>query len=257
MLKLHPVPGKEKSKLICRAFETGAPRDAKGRVFFGTEGVMDAWMQAKRDVLAGIPFYYCDNAYFDQCRGQYFRVTRNALQVDPRGIKSDGERFRRLKIDIKPWRTDLGETVLVIPQSDAFMKSTLGKVGDWTGEAVKTLREFGVPDKHIKVRPWMRDKPKAYVELRADLASSRLVVTWSSASAITALLEGVPAISASGSAHVLTGGLTRENVFAPKRPSDAERLEFASVLADGQFTLDEFRDDTAWRALERRIATTE
>ena len=46
-LTLWPVPGKAKSKLICNAFAAGAPKSAKGSVFFGTEGVMSAFQKAK------------------------------------------------------------------------------------------------------------------------------------------------------------------------------------------------------------------
>jgi hypothetical protein len=77
-----------------------------------------------------------------------------------------------------------------------------------------------------------------------------MVVTWSSASAITALLEGVPAISESGAANAITGDLTAENVANPRRPSIEDRAAFAGVLADNEFTLDEYRDGTAWRWLE-------
>jgi hypothetical protein len=244
-LTCYPVPGKEKSKLICSAFQTGAPKHATGAVFFGTEGVMDAYQRAK----AGT-WWYIDNAYTDPQRGQYFRVTKNALQVDPRGKTSTGERLKRLGLVIKDWRDRESGPVLVIPQSDNFMKSTLGKVGDWTADTVTKLKAFGVGDR-IKVRPWLRDKKQAYTELRQDLDGAALVVTWSSASAITALLEGIPAISQSGSANALTGDLTMQNVKFPKRPSLVDRAQFAAVLADNQFTLDEFRDGTAWRWLER------
>lgn len=258
----YPVPGKEKSRLICRAFETGAPKSATGSVFFGTEGVMDAYQRAK----AGT-WWYIDNAYFDRCRGTYFRVTKNALQVDiragigpvspmgrpsPLWIKSStGDRFRQLGITIKPMREQLGSKILVIPQSDSFMKSTLGKPGDWTRDTLHHLKVFGVPEADIKVRPWLRDKKRAYIELREDLKDAKLVVTWSSASAITALLEGVPAISESGAATWITGPLVADLVHRPLMPSLAERAQFAAVLADNQFTLDEFRDGTAWRWLER------
>jgi len=85
-LTLWPVPGKAKSKLICNAFAAGAPKSAKGSVFFGTEGVMSAFQKAKAKAAAGQePFFYLDNSYFDKHRGIYFRVTKNALQVDPRG----------------------------------------------------------------------------------------------------------------------------------------------------------------------------
>lgn len=264
-LTLRPVPGKEKSKLICRAFENGAPAHAQGDVFFGTEGVMDYWLEAQaRFQRGGAPFWYIDNAYTDRQRGTYFRVTKNALQVDPRVLYLDergktcatlrdttGDRFAKLGVKVKPWRDDSLGKILVCPQSDSFMKSTLGRPGNWTAETLVRLRSCGFSGDRVLVRPWVRDKKLAYETLHEQLKTAALVVTWSSASAITALLEGIPAISESGSANALTGPLTCENVLNPKRPSIEERTRFAQVLADNQFTLDEFRDGTAWRWLER------
>lgn len=263
-LTLYPVPGKEKSRVICSAFQAGAPRSATGAVFFGTEGVMGAFQRAKSGT-----WWYIDNAYTDPQRGQYFRVTKNALQVDVRGIfgdpangadppvhlegplrQSTGERFAKLGITIKPWRERADGTILVIPQSDDFMKSTLGRKGNWTEDTLFRLRSMGYLSR-VRVRPWLRDKKTAYVELHRDLEQAALVITWSSASAITALYEGIPSISESGSMHALTGGLSLENVARPQKPSDQARHRFLSVLADNQFTLDEFRDGTAWRWLER------
>lgn len=261
-LTLYPVPGKAKSKLICHAFATGAPANATGEVFFGTEGLMVSWQRAQKRVAAGgAPFFYCDNAYTDPQRQLYFRVTKNALQVDVMQSEvcdpftgflrySDGSRFARLGITVKDWRDKPDGRILVIPQSDDFMKSTLGRKGDWLRETVDKLNAWGYGSR-IRVRPWQRDKKTAYVELHRDLNDAALVVTWSSASAITALYEGIPAISESGSAHALTGPLTQERVAQPMRPSIAERTRFLEILADNQFTLDEFRDGTAWRWLER------
>lgn len=273
-LTSYPVPGKEKSRLICRAFEHGAPKSATGAVFFGTEGVMGAYQRAKSGT-----WWYIDNAYTDPQRGQYFRVTKNALQVNPmhlvdsvaaqqlrgevvdftkpqtdnlvRVLKpSTGERFAKLGIKVKDWRDSPNGTILVIPQSDDFMKSTLGRKGDWLRETVDKLNAWGFGPR-IRVRPWQRDKTKAYIELHKDLDQASLVVTWSSASAITALYEGIPAISESGSAYALTGGLLEQAVHTPRRPTVAERQRFLEVLADNQFTLDEFRDGTAWRWLDQ------
>lgn len=260
-LSIYPVPGKEKSKVICAAFAAGAPKHATGAVFFGTEGVMSAFQRAKSGT-----WWYIDNAYTDPQRGQYFRVTKNALQVNPTDqrlatralgddeiyplLHSTGERFARLGIKVKDWRDKPTGRILVIPQSDDFMKSTLGRKGDWLGETVATLNGWGFGPR-IRVRPWQRDKTKAYVELHKDLDDAALVITWSSASAITALYEGIPAISESGSARMLTGALVEQAVHNPMRPSLATRQRFLEVLADNQFTLDEFRNGTAWRWLER------
>lgn len=244
-LTCYPVPGKEKSRLICAAFEHGAPKHATGSVFFGTEGVMSAFKKAKSGT-----WWYIDNAYTDPQRGQYFRVTKNALQVDPTGKSSTGERFGRLGITVKDWRDDPEGKILVIPQSDDFMKSTLGRKGDWLRETVEKLNAWGLAPR-VRVRPWQRDKTKAYVDLHRDLDGAALVVTWSSASAITALYEGIPAISESGAANALTGPLTQEIVAQPHRPSVAERTRFLEILADNQWTLDEMRDGTCWQWLEK------
>lgn len=254
-LTLYPVPGKEKSKLICNAFAAGAPRHATGAVFFGTEGVMQAFQRAKQGT-----WWYIDNAYTDPQRQLYFRVTKNALQVDPLMPgwtplasfwlkRSTGERFAKLGITVKDWRHKPNGKILVIPQSDDFMKSTLGRKGDWLRETVDKLNAWGYGPR-IRVRPWLRDKKTAYVELHRDLDDAALVVTWSSASAITALYEGIPAISESGAAHALTGPLTQEQVAQPLMPSLEDRTRFLQILADNQFTLEEFKNGVAWRWLE-------
>lgn len=256
-LTLYPVPGKAKSKLICHAFAAGAPRHATGAVFFGTEGVMQAFQRAKQGT-----WFYIDNAYTDPQRQLYFRVTKNALQVDPRVLYLDGdgktkatlrdstgERFAKLGVTVKDWRHKPDGRILVIPQSDDFMKSTLGRKGGWLRETVEKLNAWGYGPR-IRVRPWLRDKATAYVELHRDLDDAALVVTWSSASAITALYEGIPAISESGSAHALTGPLTQERVARPLMPDLASRQRFLEILADNQFTLEEFKNGTAWRWLQ-------
>jgi hypothetical protein len=244
-LTIFPVPGKLKSDLICKAFAAGAPKSAKGAVFFGTEGQMSAFRKAQ---VNGLPWYYIDNSYFDKHRGTYFRVTKNALQVDPTMRESDGTRFARLGVPIKPWRAELGNTILVCPQSDDFMKSTLGFKHDWTADTVALLKSFDLPYT-IRVRPWLRDKVKASVMLLDELPHLRLLVTYSSSAAITAMLEGTPAISMSGAARTLTGPLMKDSVLSP--PTPGGRLHFARVLADNQFTLEEFRNGKAWRWLER------
>lgn len=242
MLTLYPVPGKAKSDMICRAFAAGAPRNADGAVFFGTEGQMSAFKHAK---ASGRPWYYIDNSYFDKHRGTYFRVTKNALQVDPRGKTSDGSRFARLGVEIKPWREGWRGTILLCPQSDDFMKSTLGMNYDWVGDVSRRLAAFGAVG--IMVRPWNRDKAKANEVLHEALSTVRLLISHSSSASITAMLEGVSTISEAGAAHTLTGPLTKESLDNPPRPEG--RLEFAQVLADNQFTLDEFRNGTAWKWL--------
>lgn len=253
-LTLYPVPGKEKSKLICNAFAAGAPKHATGAVFFGTEGQMQNFRRAQQGT-----WWYIDNSYFDKHRGIYFRATKNALQVDPRGKTSTGERFAKLGIDIKPWRINPEGYILVCPQSDDFMKSTLGNgpgynwtasMLDWIKQTQENITGTDIP---VKVRPWNRDKKAAAVTLESLLPSVRLLISHSSSASITAMLEGVPSISsgATAAAYHLTGPLTSEAIFRPPTPDDPLRLRFCEILADNQFTLEEFKNGTAWRWLEK------
>jgi len=246
-LTCYPIPGKAKSDAICKAFAAGAPKSAKGTVFFGVEGQLTAFHRAK---ASGEPWYFCDNSYFDKHRGIYFRATKNALQVDPRGKVSDGKRFAALKVPVKLWRGNQNGDILLVPQSDSFMKSTLGLPYDWVDKTLGDLYLWGIQDR-VRVHPWDRDKLKRNAAFSEMLPSTGLVITHSSAAAITALLEGIPAISTSdtAAAHWLGGPFTPANVARPKISSTEERLAFAQVLADGQFTLSEFRDGTAWRWL--------
>lgn len=245
-LRIFPVPGKAKSDMICKAFLAGAPKTAVGSVFFGTEGQMTAFERAK---ACGEPWYYIDNSYFDKHRGIYFRVTKSALQVDPRGRTSDGSRFKTLNVKVKE-RTNTRGRIVLVPQSEQFMKST-GYVGDWVQSTLRNPAMSAALAVHV--HPWQRDKiarGEAFAEM---LGTTRLVITYSSAAAITALLEGVPAISTSdtAAAHRIGGSFTREFVDVPTIASVEERRQFAEVLADSQFSMDEFRSGKAWAILNR------
>ena len=233
-----------------QAVQANAPKGAQGSVFFGTEGVLSAFQKAKSGT-----WWYIDNSYFDKHRGIYFRVTKNALQVDPRGKTSTGERFERLNVPIKRWRDPLGEDTLLCPQSDDFMKSTLGLKGyDWAADVRAIINTYDCPDLPVRVRPWNRNKLVAASVLEHELPHCRLVISHSSSASITALLEGVPSISTgmTAAAYHLTGPLTRESFIDPPRPNYEDRYQFASVLADNQFTLSEFSTGVAWKWLEKQ-----
>lgn len=256
----YPTPGKDKARVICKAFCDGAPGgkvvDAIPRellpgaaVFYGvtdaTQHLFDQCLREKRT------YYYIDNAYFDPCRQVYFRVTRDALQFRyTESCVTDGRRFAALKLpDFKPQR-ERGKHVLVCPQSDAFMRICAKYVGSWPDDTVRALRKLTA--REIRVRPWNGNKAKWYASLPQDLYDCHALVTWSSASAITALFAGVPAIvtSPESIAWELCGqGLAV--IESPRFPQRWQLQHFAGVVADQQFTLDEMRKGLAWDTLER------
>lgn len=231
MLTGHPVPGKRKSADLIAAFIAGAPKSAKGHVFYGvTETNVDAWRKVR---ASGEDWFYCDNSYLDAVRGQQFRVTKNALQHNGQG-QTDGKRLAKIDVELEHYRANEGY-VLVIPQSEGFMRLVVNSAGNWLEHQMMPLAQ------PFMVRPWSPDKPKLASTLRRDLMGARLLLTYSSAAAVAAVLAGVRVVcSEDCAAHCFSG---------VKVSSDAERWRWAGVLADNQFSLDEFRNGTAWSYL--------
>jgi hypothetical protein len=239
-LTAHPIPSKAKSVDICNVFIAGAPKDASGHVFFG---IKDENFAAWRAVLkAREDFYFIDNSYFDAVRGGsdihgdvQFRVTKNAVQMPAervRAAKTTGDRFENLGLEIAPWVGERGGFILVVEQSPLFMRTT-ANYPTWMQE---TLNELSREPWPVKVRPWNPDKVKIQRTLPEDLLAARMVVTHSSAAAITGALAGVPfRVSPMSAIH----GMQPE-----------ERYHFFRVLADGQFTIREMRDGLAWRMVQ-------
>lgn len=232
----YPIPGKQKALRLCEAFAAGVRAaggdahvcttpplrlEAGAAVFYGVRpAVRHLWEQAKferRD------WFYIDNSYFDCVRERQFRVTRNALQHTGRG-SSDGCRFEALGLAIKPMRD--GANVLLCPQSHEFMELVAGDPG-WLQRVMRNLQ-----DKYGDARVILRTKQEKR-PLAEDLRRAGLLVTWSSAAAVEALLEGVRVMCAPECCATYAD----------------DRAAWASVLADNQWTIDEVADGNAWRAL--------
>jgi hypothetical protein len=236
-LNLHPVPGKAKSKMICEAFAAGAPRDAQGHVFYGvTEGNRDAWRYARRSVGFGGAYYFIDNSYFDAVRGQQFRVTKNRVQHSGFGI-SDCKRFDALGIEVQRMRDPNRGRVLAVQQSPLFMR-LVAHQPNWLTNMIE--RELALDFRSVRCRQWESNKLKAQGTLQDDLRNADMVLTHSSAAAVEAVLAGLQAKVSNMSAAqpIALGELT-------------DRRQWAGVLADNQFTLDEMKEGLAWATLAR------
>lgn len=245
----YPTPGKAKARQILEAFCGGAggrvvdelPRRLEdgAAAFFGvTPATKPLWEQAKRE---GRAWYYLDNAYFHEARGSYFRATKNRLQHDGRGL-SDGQRFAALDLEILPWRKG-GRHVVLAPQSDEFMQVCAAYAGRWTDDALGAL--YGKTERELRVLAWNRDKTQWYADLAPNLVNCWCLVTYSSASAISALLAGVPAICTAEDCVVAPWcRADLRAIESPPRPEGREAI--AAMVADQQWTLDEMRSGLAW-----------
>jgi hypothetical protein len=230
VLVAHSVPGKAKSADLCAAFIAGAPKGAVGAVFYGVvDANVDAW---KKVLKSGEPYYWIDGSYFDCVRNVQYRITKNAIQVRGAGEQqSDGKRFAALDLTLKPRVTRQDGHTLLVEQSEAFMR-LIAKDPGW----LKRMSGRIGSDK-VKVRPWDANKIKLQSTLIQDLQSARLLVAHTSAAAVTATVEGVPIAVSSHHALYDMPWFSRQHHL--------------NVLADNQFSVDEMKDGSAYRWLNR------
>lgn len=194
-----------------RTLEPGAA------VFYGVRPAWaHLWAQAKAE---GRPWFYADNSYFDVARERQFRVTRGRIQHTGQG-DSDGKRFAALGLTVKPWRAG-GDVALVCPQSEEFLRVVAGE-RHWVERTTAELRLPFIVRRKGCARPFAE-----------DLARARVLITWSSAAAVEALLAGVPAVCSEQCAAYQVG----------------DRQAWANVLADQQWTLEEMAKGDAWAHL--------
>lgn len=197
-------------------------------------GLAPTLIEAKRDKRTWL---YADNGYLQSGHFDgYYRVTRNAYQIDGSG-SSDGARFRNLLIPVHPWRRD-GKHILLCPPSniwadlmgidcDLFVKRTTAKL------------------KNLTDRPIVLRNKSAKTPLAADLIDAWALVTYSSNSAVEAAIAGIPVICLGRCAASAISSKLEEI----ENPMLFKRENWLGVLADNQWTLNEMRDGTCWRAL--------
>lgn len=249
MVVAYPVHGKQKSMDICLAFARGCGGQVSGALlrpgpafFYGVNQTnLAVWREVVRTQR---DYYYSDNSYWDPCRQKFFRVTKNRLQHSGIG-QSDGKRWRRLGLEIAPWRSG-GTHILICPQSAAFMEHVIGANRDWVMRTVDTIR--AISDRPIRIRSWNANKGEIGKTLGDDLADAHVLVTWSSAAAVNAVLAGVPVVCL-GQCAAEPMSTPLLGIETPQRPDGRE--EWAAVLADNEFTMDELRNGTAWRHLTK------
>ena len=224
-----PVPGKAKSRDLIAAFIAGAPKSARGYVFAGMmPGNVALWRSAR---VHPDGYWSIDNSSFDRARGLKFRITRNRMQHPGRGV-SDCKRFLAMGYEIQPW-VERDGPVVYVEQSAAFM--------DIVADDPKWLDIARGRNAHPHIlRRWTSSKLEAASTLHKDLAVASRLVTHSSAAAVEAVLVGVPfTVSPMSSAWVFND--------LPR----LDRTQWAGVLADNEFTIEEMKSGEAWAWLNR------
>ncbi len=256
MLHAYPIASKGKSVEICKMFARGCggrvvvPTPAHlldGPAFFYglDDSNLHLWKEVQADPMRD--YYYCDNSYFDESRQQYFRVTRNRLQHTGLG-ESNGKRFEQLGIQIKP-QVKKGAHLVLCPQSEHFMDKIVGYRGSWTQHTIEDLKLVAA-DRPVRLRLWSPAKDKLAATLADDLRNAHALITWSSAAAVTAVLSGVPVFCSGQCAAAPVANRDFGTLALPYFFGDGMIRNWAGVLADNQWTLDEMFKGKSWEDLQ-------
>ena len=231
---------------MLEAFAAGAGGAlARGReledglaAFYGVVGIEGVYHAARR--RGG--WFYGDNAYFDRCRGTFYRFARDAMQISHEA-PPDYARAERLGLRVEPWRKG-GRYVLLVEQSDHYLQLA-GAHPMWAARTVEELRRY--TDREVRIRHWRRDKDNAAATLQEDLRDAWALVTHGSGAATEALVAGVPVFVTMACAATPMASGALSGIESPRYPEGREA--WAAGLAGAQWTLEELRNGMAWRAL--------
>jgi hypothetical protein len=204
---------------------------------FAAFGSPLGWELLQSAIQAGKTWYYGDHGFFG--RGQYYRIAKNQYQITGEG-DSDSTRFLKFNIPIKDWKKT-GSHILVCPQTKLFYELHGLNYDDWLNSTINSIKNS--TDRPIKVRLKNDLNP-----IEHDLNDCWAVVVYTSASAINAILSGVPAFTTGKCASNLMALSDLSLIEKPFYPEN--RLQWASVLADNQWTLAEIESGEAWRKIK-------
>jgi hypothetical protein len=204
----------------------------------GAHEIMMQTRKAKND------FFQIDNAYFG--RNIYFRVTLNALQLNylPKSVIDNRYKdiLKKLGKQIKPWKKERNGPIVICPSSNFLYQYMGTTLEDWIKSVIIETRKNTARPIIIRYKELM---PKDNID--DEIKDAWLVVTHVSAAALDALRLGIPVITtAPCAASSLTSSFI--NIESPNQGEG--RDELFSLLANGQFTQDEMKNE---RVLETII----
>jgi hypothetical protein len=239
----YVVASEKTSPLFGNAFAQGCggPIEYRSKLHAGAPlamfGSPQRWELLQAAISAGNDWIYGDHAFMG--RGQFYRIAMNAYQHDGTGNAS-ADRFEALGRPVQPWRKT-GHHVLVCPNSPTYFGLFGMDVHQWVADVTRHIA--AATNRPVRVRWKGQETP-----IQADLVNCWAVVVFSSASAVDALIAGVPVFTlADFGATRRMGSADLSQIEYPKMPDDRE--PFLWNLAARQWTLDEIRNGVAWKAL--------
>jgi hypothetical protein len=188
----------------------------------------------------------CEEAYTRRLTAEpHIAMALDAHNGAGRWFAGGPERWRRLGIDLKPWRRG-GRHVLVCAGRGMGQPGLREPTG-WGDEVCRRLTRL--TERPLRLR---RHPGKGYAArpLERDLADAWAVVVWSSNAATQALAAGVPAFFEGP--RIVTEGAAERGIAGIETPALLARAPVFERLAWAQWSLDEVAAGLPFRHLLER-----
>jgi hypothetical protein len=190
---------------------------------------------AKRYEAVGAKIFVTENGYIGNTKALAIGHHSGAGEWHV----GDEDRWTPLGIELKPWRLD-GRDILVVPQRSIGEEGVAMPRG-WEDRMVKRLGEL--TDRPVRVRKHP-GKDRTAKPIEDDFDNVWAVVTWASGGAIKAIIAGVPVFY---QFDKWIGADAATSVFDIESPWRGNRLPMLKRLAWAQWTWDEIRSGEAIR----------
>lgn len=197
-----------------------------------------------------------ENGYLGLCpeRRQYYALALDGHNGSGAWPVPPVERFWRLGIEPKPWRSQPDGHIVVFGQR-GIGATSMASPPNWHIDIAAQLRKLQRREVRISVHPGPPAiDPVVTAKTVAELAGAYCAVTWASARGVRALVEGVPVfycaphwIASCGAVHGIG------NIEAPCL-DDARRAEALHRLSWAQWSVDEIAAGAPFRHLLQREA---
>lgn len=217
----------------------------------------------KRCWAEGRPFRYMDTGYFGNRPSErnpqgwkwYHRIVDNDLQHGEIQLQSP-DRWNSLGINLRPWRRDGRNIVIVMPDEkaclfydttpEAWLESIMNQMAGRTDRPIIVRQRVADPDTRT------RNKTTSFeAVLRGDTFA---IVTFNSVAASEAIVAGIPAfVTAPCNAARPVANLDLARINDPWYADSDLVYAWACHLAYGQFHIKELENGTALAMLDGRM----
>jgi hypothetical protein len=191
-----------------------------------------------------LAFWYIDSAYIQIAGRREYRIERNAYWPPMLIGEHTMDRATAMGVKLKPWQTEGSHVLLCLPGPMAGADFGVN-MRRWNVGIIERVRAATDRRLVIRVKADRETKP-----LEEDLQGAWCVVTHSSTSAVTAVIEGIPVFCKPTCAAAAVGrtDLDIENPVYP------EREAWIAALAHRQFSREEIGNGTAWARIRERAS---